>query len=518
VIELQTLKALLATDIEHVARSLLTEIEIKRGTLWGRDRAGDLWVCELRGRKQGVCFNAGSGVGANALDFVRHAGAAADLHQTRTLAESLLGLGTAAPNRLREMQQIAADRQARKAEEDRHDLARRAEDIRQRATEYAEGQAIARDCPAARYLEARQCKPASPAAGYAIRSAGHVARGKSQSSYETMLAPLYDPTAWETRAWHETVLAQRPDGTWIKRSGLQTSKRVWGPAGGCVIPIAHGAASTVLIAEGIENALTAHALLPELTTVAGYSVGNLAQIALPERFGRVVLVRDRETNPRSHGPRARAAAIARWLEEGRSVSLLDPPSGFVDINDAAQKRGAQYNPVDPLPEGAPVAEVPEARDWCAALGGAPGLLEAHPALPAGNAKWPAVLARAIAADGEQRGLVALLLDGGRLVYPWRCWGELRHTALELAPKPARDGGRLAIGLERAIAYGAHYAAIDFGHFAELGLSRTVWDLTVIAPPPAGDDEALLWREGLRQLHHGRNLTVLYDNQAAAEAA
>jgi hypothetical protein len=91
----------------------------------------------------------------------------------------------------------------------------------------------------------------------------------------------------------------------------------------------------VLIGEGIENVLSAHAALPsDLRSFAAGSVGNLPRINLPQRFIRVVLVRDVDS-PRNKGaPAARAQAIEHWFREGRSVEIFDPPPPHADMNDA----------------------------------------------------------------------------------------------------------------------------------------------------------------------------------------
>jgi hypothetical protein len=542
VLAVDALRQLLGEDMEFVARELLSDIKAdRRGELRGRGRDGALWVVQLRGRKAGICLNAADNSGANPFDFVRRAGNCGSLPEACRLAESLLGLADSSPAQQRELQRHAAARAIEAQEQAARDAEQRAADVAARRLEYLAGARL--DDPdgsaAALYLTARRCLPLAPA-GAAIRSAIHLSR-EGHRTGATMLAPITRPEDGSVVAWHETALQRRGPGNWGKADG--TAKRVWGPAKGGWIELApgdgagatghgadatgHGAdatghgADTLLLSEGIENGLTAHALLPELPAAAAYSVGNLVHLALPERFRRVVLVRDRESNPRSHGPAARAAAIARWWAEGRAVTVLDPPAGFEDWNDAARKRGLQRNPAAPDPakllaQAVPIGQVERVAAYCA-LFGAPACALAHPGVAAGAGRYPALLLRAIGMDGRVQGIAGLLLDdsgdataasgGARLLHPYVWAGERAGTVLPLRV-PFDGVARLAVGIEAALREGAELAVLDLAHLAECWLPRAIDRPVLLAGDmPEKADQSLLWREGLRRLHVGRELTI-----------
>lgn len=506
---------MLADDLEHVARAYLTNVKLERsGELRGDDRNGERWAVQLRGPKRGVCLNTSSLKGANAFDFLRQAAGGGTVQATCRLAESMLGLAEGGRDLI--ARQLARAHVLRAAAEQERTQAdqRRIADVAARAREWRDGAPIGTDTPAASYLEGRRCRADDPDDD--LRSSATGSRGA------TMLAAMRD-TSGRVLAYHETALRPGgPDG-WRKRSAK--AKLVWGPAAGCLIRLAAGPDHTLVLSEGIEDGLTAHLLLPELAAAAAYSVGNL-RAPLPEAVRRVVLVRDREDNPRSHGPASRAAAILQWWRDGRAVTCLDPPDGFADLNAAAQHAGGQRNAIK-LPAlevwggAAPLETVPQAAAWCAAHGLAgPHLLRAHPALEAGGRTYPAVLARMLAPDGSARGMVARLIGGAELIHPWREWGSRRGAAVAVRPHRSGAAGCLAVGLERALAGGAAWAVLGYDHFAETTLAPSVWSLTVLGQAPAGrwSDDTLLWREGMRRLHPGRELTVATEREADHAAA
>lgn len=511
-IAVESLRHMLADDLEQVARACLTNVKLGRsGELRGDDRNGERWAVQLRGPKRGVCLNTSSLKGANAFDFLRQAAGGGTVQQTCRLAESMLGLAEGGREHVaRQLARARAQRAAAELERTQADQ-RRIADVAARAQEWRDGTPIGAETPAASYLEGRRCRIDNPDVG--LRSAAGP-RGA------TMLAAMRDVSG-RVLAFHETALRPGREG-WRKRS--PKAKLVWGPAGGCLIRLAAGPDHTLVLSEGIENGLTAHLLLPELAAAAAYSVGNL-RAPLPEAVRRVVLVRDREDNPRSHGPACRAAAILQWWQDGRSVTCLDPPGGFADLNAAAQQAGGQRNGhklpgVEVWGGAQPLETVPAAAAWCAAHGLAgPHLLRAHPALEAGGRTYPAVLARMLAPDGGARGLVARLI-GADLFYPWREWGSRRGAAVAVRPHRPAAAGCLAVGFERALTGGAAWAVLGYDHLAETALAASVWSLSVLGQAPAGrwSDDTLLWREGMRRLHPGRELTVIPEREADHAAA
>jgi hypothetical protein len=93
----------------------------------------------------------------------------------------------------------------------------------------------------------------------------------------------------------------------------------------------------LLLAEGIEDTLTAALMLPGRAAWAGIDAGNLAAVVLPPEFSVVIFVRQRDgDNPAVR--RDREKAIDTWRAEGRSVRFVDPLPGYKDVNEWWQAR------------------------------------------------------------------------------------------------------------------------------------------------------------------------------------
>ena len=364
---------MLADELEHAGRALLKNVRIDRsGELRGEDRNGALWILQTRGRKKGVCLNATSMAGANAFDFVRAATGQDTVPAACRTAESLLGLSEHEPERLPRLAAEARAAQAEAAERRDEEEERRTARVAERAREWKAAAEIGPKTPAGLYLAGRFC--------LADDLHPHL-RSADNGSSSTLLAGMFNINAGEVTAYHETSLALQGKG-WKKRTGK--AKLVWGKAGGTIIPLALGPPGSLILSEGIENGLTAHLLLPGVAAAAAYSVGNLRAAGLAAKWDRVLLVRDREANTRSHGPACRAAAIAYWWEQGRAVTCIDPPEGYNDLNAAAVAlRGQRNRPARPADqvwaEAGPIECVPVVAEWCRAhgLGDGPHLLRAR---------------------------------------------------------------------------------------------------------------------------------------------
>jgi DNA primase len=106
-------------------------------------------------------------------------------------------------------------------------------------------------------------------------------------------------------------------------------------------PVKHNAArlfwasgNELLIAEGVEDALAAHALTG-LPAWAALSAGNMAELILPERFREVTIFADADTVGIGH-----AAALARRLQREGRVVRLRRPRWAKDANDILLTRRA----------------------------------------------------------------------------------------------------------------------------------------------------------------------------------
>jgi hypothetical protein len=145
-------------------------------------------------------------------------------------------------------------------------------------------------------------------------------------------------------ATHRTWLAPDGKGGWTK-ADLEEPKKVLGSfKGGCIrlwkgdsrktlVELEDG--SDVWASEGIEDGLSAAIAKPELRVVAGVTLGNLGEIRLPDQLGRLIIIGQRDTNPKTL--EALERAIGAQQERGREVWLTPPPAGgFKDVNEALQ--------------------------------------------------------------------------------------------------------------------------------------------------------------------------------------
>jgi hypothetical protein len=132
------------------------------------------------------------------------------------------------------------------------------------------------------------------------------------------------------KGWTKITL---PDG--------EAAKRVLGNVKGGFIPIHKGAGGKsmrampqgepVYVTEGIEDALCVRMMQPAKRIICGISLGNIGEIVLPEQARELVIVADRDDNPRAQDMLERS--IARQQARGIRVALVMPPAGIKDIND-----------------------------------------------------------------------------------------------------------------------------------------------------------------------------------------
>ena len=108
---------------------------------------------------------------------------------------------------------------------------------------------------------------------------------------------------------------------------------------------------TLVVTEGIEDALTIAQASPRRRVWAGISVGSLASLQIPSVLSRIVfavdndpevLIRPDGETIRHPARVARDAAIAAWQRQGKRVFIAAPPAGVKDMNELhRQHRGAE---------------------------------------------------------------------------------------------------------------------------------------------------------------------------------
>lgn len=145
------------------------------------------------------------------------------------------------------------------------------------------------------------------------------------SRWPAMLALVVDP-AGRPAAVHRTFLARDGAG----KAPVEPQRMTFGPvAGGAVRLHRHEPGAPLVLAEGIETALAAAALLGA-PAWAAVSAGNLGDaLRLPDAARDVVLAADNDPPGRAAAERAKR----RFRAEGRRVRLAVPDRAGADFND-----------------------------------------------------------------------------------------------------------------------------------------------------------------------------------------
>jgi hypothetical protein len=326
----------LAADIERVAEAVLPDCRRDGSDLKGHGADGALWAVATRGRARGLalCVPDPDRSG-DALAFVARARFAGDTRAAYAWALAWFGetSGGMARHAASPAGPPADPGETGEGEAEQDDRRRRRSLFR-----YLSAEKSILGTPAEAYLAGRGLARALPLLSKALRFAPACFYSPELPELPALVAPIIEPSSRKFMAAHCTYLAIAPDG--VRKLNRRPAKKVWGRYAGGLIPLTRGASNKplrdapdddgCLIAEGIENALAAAWLRPELRAFAGVAVGNLAAIALPEQMASVVLVCDRD-GENDGVTRARERAVNRWLQEGRGVEFLRPFEGHKDM-------------------------------------------------------------------------------------------------------------------------------------------------------------------------------------------
>lgn len=149
------------------------------------------------------------------------------------------------------------------------------------------------------------------------------------TAHAAMLAPIVSLATARQVGVHVTLLEYRT-GRW-RKAKVPDAKRMLGLPRDAVIPLLAGERDTVMLAEGIENALAAAWLTKGSSRVwAAGSASFVATLALPDEVGSVIAVRDNDA-PDSQVAQAWRETEAGWRREGRTVETLRVPDTAKDF-------------------------------------------------------------------------------------------------------------------------------------------------------------------------------------------
>jgi len=133
---------------------------------------------------------------------------------------------------------------------------------------------------------------------------------------------------------HVTFL--RADG--LEKADLPTPRKSMAPVRAGFIRLAPG--TNLIVGEGIESTLSAWGAqkthIGMLGAIAAISAGGMAALAWPTDASALIIAPDRDAN--EAGEKAALALAGRAHRGGLTVSLMRPPPGFGDWNDAVRAR------------------------------------------------------------------------------------------------------------------------------------------------------------------------------------
>jgi hypothetical protein len=195
--------------------------------------------------------------------------------------------------------------------------------------------------PVGLYLRGRGIEPDSIEPPNALRYHAGLWCAERQAHMPAMVAPIINCDTNKQTSIHRTWLEHLDGLTW-RKAQLEAPKKVRGPFKGGFIPLLRGPSKKrwrqapdgdrLMMAEGIENALSVAQLEPDWRVIAYVAANNLLELRLPSAFTSVCLVADRDGENWSV-TEDRDIAREQWRIEGREVFDWTPPAGTKDAND-----------------------------------------------------------------------------------------------------------------------------------------------------------------------------------------
>lgn len=318
---------------------------------------GCAWSMAMRGGKAGRWASWGDPkhVAGDALDLVHHAMFPYEQGRRQSCQWAARWLGVDEEPYLSPAEALARRREAIERQQLRKEAEKEAKEkaLRRALARYLSGTKPMPNCPEIDdYLLSRgiavEDLSSYPESLRFVASTGY----DYELQMPGMLAPVVHAVSRTMIGCHVTYLHCGPNG-WRKAS-VDPPKKVHGGFKGGLIPLLRGASGkpfssapygdTILIAEGIENALaaslswrveSARRKVPvegNPRVVACVNAGNLPEIVLPEAFRTVILVYDRDGE--NDGVfRSRDRAVAQFLAQKRLVFTTIPDEGTKDFSD-----------------------------------------------------------------------------------------------------------------------------------------------------------------------------------------
>ena len=338
-IRIDEIASLLGQRIRSLAPELLPggkqmAHEWRCGSIAGEP--GQSLAVHLSGAKAGIWADFSSGERGDALDLVAAVLFGGDKANALKWARGWLGIDGADPENLANIRRAAVRQQKRNDAEAEADAAK----LRASAKAmWLAGKPIP-GTPVESYLAAR---------GITLAALGHVPATlrfhaelwcKEANAMLPGMVAAINNGAGEHVSTHRTFLEERR-GTW-RKANLASAKLALGAYSGGFIRLTRGASGrawtdvrgdeTVVLAEGIETALSVAILVPEWRAAAAISVGNMAKIKFSTSIRDIVIARDNDDD-NSPADKAIARAVEHFRNTGATVRVAAPPAGVNDWND-----------------------------------------------------------------------------------------------------------------------------------------------------------------------------------------
>lgn len=345
-ISVREIELQLRTQCEAVVRECLPNAArdghwLRVGSIAGEK--GQSLAIGLSGSGRGLWTDYSSGETGDLIHLIRLTRFGGDIGQAVQWAKSWLGLDDMDPGRLSTMRAETAARDA-----DMDAAAARETEAKKRGARalWHSGVPLGDSTPAARYLEGRGLDRARlgkwPGS---LVFHEEVWNADAGVKLPAMLAQMFTPDGVHV-ATHRTWLGRDARRQWVKADGADLgvprgqAKKVIGKSGGAFVPLRKGASGvsmgalkhpdSIYLTEGIEDALTVAMAMPAARVAAAYSLRNIGMIVFPPLIERIVIVADRDEDPRE--VEALERAIARQQARGHHVQIVMPPVGVKDVN------------------------------------------------------------------------------------------------------------------------------------------------------------------------------------------
>jgi len=292
-----------------------------------------------RGNRAGIWkdFGAGDTMRGDALDLVAQVLFRGDKGKAVAWSRSWLGIDDLDPARIAQ--------QRREAEERKRSVLKDAEMKHAQAMRiFIAARPGIRDTPVDAYLRGRGIDLSGlgrqPAA---IRFEPRLYNSETDSYYPGMVAAITGG-GHSIQAVHRTWLEVLPDGRVVKARDLTEPKKTLASYRGGAIRLWRGETAKpwqsvqpgewLVIAEGIEDALSAVIVRPNYRTWAAVSISNMANIMLPPEIAGVILMAQNDTEPLAIAAFERA--VEHFRRQGKFVKVARPPANVKDANDLLQ--------------------------------------------------------------------------------------------------------------------------------------------------------------------------------------